>query len=203
MLLEEMSDEDLIFLIKSGSKLAERMIYRRYSEYARNQAKKYYYSFKNSGISMDEFYAVAFSKVHDALMRIDEITTNFYIYWKTMAKHAIYDYVRENSYELGAKSFAGLSLDRVCYDDNDIVTFNDIVGESEEKNSLQEAIDKYVYGDEKLLSDEEKIVAELHFIQECTVKEIMDITHLTRGQVNYLIKTSKEKIQKLLKENYL
>ena len=197
-----MSDEDLIFLINSGSKLAEMTIYRRYSEYARHQANNYYFLFRKSGISVDEFYAVAFSKVHDALLKQEGITSNFYIYWKTMAKNAIYDYVRDNSYESGAKSFAGLSLDGTCYEDNEVITFNDIVGEKED-NSLQETLDTYVYGEGELLSDEEKLIAELYIIKDCTIQEIVDITHLSRSRVNYLIRTTKAKIQKLLKENYL
>ena len=197
-----MSDEDLIFLINSGSKLAEMAIYRRYGEYARHQANNYYFHFRKSGISVDEFYAVAFSKVHDALLKQNEITSNFYIYWKTMVKNAIFDYVRDNSYESGARSFAGLSLDGACYDDNEVITFNDIVGE-EDNNSLQDTLDNYVYGEENLLTDEEKLIVELNIIKECSIQEIMDVTHLSRGRVNYLIRTSKEKIQKLLKENYL
>lgn len=198
-----MSDEDLIFLINSGSKLAEMTIYRRYSEYARHQANNYYFYFRKSGISVDEFYAVAFSKIHDALRKQEGITSNLYIYWKTMVKNAIYDYVKHNSYESGAKAFAGLSLDGMCYEDNEVITFNDIVGEQEENISLTDILDNYVYGEEDLLTDEEKLVAELHIIKDRSVQEIMDITHLSRGRVNYLIRTSKEKIQKLLKENYL
>lgn len=203
MLLEEMSDEDLIFLINSGSKLAEMAIYRRYGEYARHQANNYYFHFRKSGISVDEFYAVAFSKVHDALKKQEDITSNFYIYWKTMVKNAIYDYVKHNSYESGAKAFAGLSLDGMCYDDNEVITFNDIVGENEKSSSLMDILNSYVYGDEILLSDEEKLIAELYIIKDSSIQEIMDITHLSRSRVNYLIKTTKKKIQKLLKENYL
>ena len=203
MLLEEMSDEDLIFLIKSGSKQAERVIYRRYGEYARHQARNYYYSFSKSGISEDEFYAVAFSKVHDALQRYEDITSNFYIYWKTMVKNAVYDYVKDNSYEVGARSFAGLSLDGSCYDDNESMMFSDLVGENEAKDTLQETIGKYVYGDECLLTDEEKVIVDLYYVQELSRKEIADITHIKRSRVNYLLRVTKEKIQKLLKENYL
>ena len=105
MLLEQMSDEDLIFLMKSESKVAERAFYRRYSDYSLHLAKNYYVHFKGSGISVDELYAVAFSQVHEALKKADNITTAFYVYWKSVVKNAIYDYVKENSYEEGGRQW--------------------------------------------------------------------------------------------------
>jgi hypothetical protein len=127
-----MSDEDLIFLIRANSQAAEKVFYKRYSEYSLHLANKYYHIFKkNSGITLEELYAIAFSKTHEAVLRFDEIDKTFYAYWRTMVKNAIYDYVRTNAYEAGGKIFAGLSLDHKRYYDNEVIMLSDVVGEDE------------------------------------------------------------------------
>ena len=203
LLLEQMSDEDLIFLMKSGSELAEKAMYRRYNEYSRHEAKTYFNSFKDSGITIDEFFAVAFSKVHEAIKKYETINVCFYVFWKQIAKNAIYDYIRENSYQLGAKAFGTLSLDDNCYDDNDVLLFSDVLGENETRNTLKDTLDTYIYGDNQYLSSDEKLIADLFYIQERSRKEIVEITKLGKNRVNYLIRTTKQKIQTLIKENNL
>ena len=203
MLLEEMSDEDLIFLMKSGSEIAERAIYRRYNNYAKHEAQSYYKSFKHSGIVVEEFYAVAFSNVHEAIMKYEHVTACFYLFWKTMVKYAIYDYVKKNSYQTKAKPLGDISLDDAYYDNNEVILFSDVVGENEKQNKLKDALDDYIYGEDHYLSEEEKIIADLFFIQERSRKDIIQTTGLGKNRVNYLIRTTKLKIQNLIKENYL
>ena len=204
VLLKEMSDDDLIFLINSGSKLAEQVFYRRYSVYAREIAKSYYIDFKDSGISEDDFYAIAFSKTHDALNSYGDKRKKFLLYWKIVVRNAIYDYVRDNSYTLGARALAGTSFDEIRYMNNEHVLFHDIYGEEERNDdSLLKFIEGYVYGTSKYLNYREKMVADLLYFQEKTPLEILKETNWSRGTLSYVMKMTKEKIQKIIKENYL
>ena len=199
-----MSDDDLIFLINSGSKLAEQVFYRRYSEYARDIAKSYFVDFKNSGISEDDFYAIAFSKTHDALNGYGNKTKKFLLFWKIVVRNAIYDYVKENSYTLGARALAGTSFDEIRYMNNEHVLFHDIYGEEEEKNdSLLKFIEGYVYGSSKYLTYREKVVADLLYFKEMTPSEILEETKWSRNTLSYVMRVTKRKIQKIIKENYL
>lgn len=198
-----MSDDDLIFLINSGSKLAEQVFYRRYSEYSRDIAKSYYLDFINSGISEDEFYTIAFSKTHDALKTHGNKKLAFLLYWKIVVRNAIYDYVQENSYTLGAKALAGTSFDEIRYMNNEHVLFHDIYGEEEDTNSLLKFIEEYVYGPSEYLTYREKVLADLLYFKEMKPSEILVETNWSRGILNYVTKMMKEKIQKIIKENYL
>lgn len=204
VLLNEMSDEDLIFLIRANSQAAEKAFYKRYSDYSLHLANKYYYIFKkNSGITLEELYAIAFSKTHEAVLRFDEIDKTFYAYWRTMVKNAIYDYVRTNSYEAGGKIFAGLSLDHKRYYDNEAIMLSDVVGEDEKENEIMKFLEPYIKGKKKLLTSNEQKVAELLLIKQYSIKEITEELHFTRNKTNYLIRNMKNKIQKIIKENYL
>ena len=203
MLLEQMSDEDLIFLIRSGSKAAEASFYKRYSNYSRHAAKVYVSYFEKSGISEDEFYALAFSKVHEALARYESIEKHFYIYWKTVVKNAVYDYIRDNSYQFGAKALAGISFDDLCYENNDTLSFYDVIGENDRLNQLGEFVKEYLKRDDIDLSEDEKLVADLLFLKGYSRSELGDLLGWKKGKVHYVAKMVTEKFQRLLKENYL
>ena len=198
-----MSDEDLIFLTNAGSKLAEMAFYRRYSEYSRHQARIYASCFKNTGITEEEFYAVAFSKTHEAFLRFDRIEKDFYTYWKVMVQHAIYDYVRDNSYQAGGKAFGGTSLDRQRFYNNEVLLLSDTVGEDETTNQVYEFIQALVDGESNLLTKEEKVIADLLLLQEHSRKDICQLTNWPMNKVNYLARKVTRKIQQILKENYL
>ena len=198
-----MSDEDLIFLIKKGSKAAERTLYQRYSRYARHQAKHYAHEFKGSGISEDEFYAVSFSKTHEALLKYENINKSFFVYWKIVTKNAIYDYVSANSYEAGAKALSGASLDSLCFDNNEMLHLGDIVGEVERNNQIIEFLLPYINGEIEYLTELERRVAELLLIYDYNRKEIAKALGYKESRSNYLVRQTLDKIQKLLKENYL
>lgn len=198
-----MSDEDLIFLINSGSKLAEQVFYRRYSNFAHEVAKSYYLEFKDTGITEEDFYAVAFSKTHSALINYAHRHKNFLAYWRIVVKNAIYDYVRDNSYSLGARPLSGTSLDEYRYDNNEHLLFHDIYGDSSHNSqTLIHIIEDQVYGESNYLSHDEKLLADLLFFQELKPSEILSETNWSRNRLSYLMRVVKKKIQILLKENY-
>ena len=198
-----MSDEDLIFLINRGSKAAETVLYQRYSIYSRHLARTYVKEFEDSGISEDELFAVAFCQVHESLTKYEDIEKMFYIYWKTVARNAIYDYVRENSYKFGAKEFACVSFDDYRYSNNYSMFFSDVIGQSESDEEIKGILDPYILGDKDLLTDEEKRLAKLKFYEDYSRKEIQELTGLKMSRINYVLSTATKKIQQLLKENYL
>jgi len=203
MLLKEMSDEDLIFLIKRGSKAAETVFYQRYSVYSRHAARHYLSEFRDSGISEDEYFAVAFSKIPEVLARDEDLGKTFYVYWKAVVRNAIYDYVKENSYTLGAKPLGDISLDDYRYKDNLSILFTDIMSENETDDEIKDYLRPYLEGNNTLLSEDEKLVARLKIYEDCSRSDIIKLTGLGERRVDYLTRTALDKIKQLLKENYL
>ena len=198
-----MSDADLIFLIQRGSKAAETVFYQRYSVYARHAARKYHAEFKESGISEDELYAVAFSKTHESLTKWDGKNNVYYVYWKHVVRNAIYDYVRENSYTLGAKPLGDISIDDYRNKDYLGLIVGDPYSELERAEDIKEFLKPYLEQGNNLLSEDEKLIVKLKVFEECSRTDLVKLTGMGKNRVNYLIKTALGKIQKLLKENYL
>ncbi len=203
MFLNNLKDEDLIFLMSSGSKYAQSIFYKRYNHHSRELAKYYVGEFPNSGISIDEFYAVAFEAVKIAVDSYKKIKTTFYKYWKVIAKNAILDLVKKESYQYGARALAGISLDQDYHIERRRVSLHDVVGEDEHDNEISNAVMEEVYGENSSLSDEERLIGDLYIIKGFTPKEIMEKTGWNRNKFSYLLKKTKCKLQTLLKENYL
>lgn len=207
MLLEEMSDEDLIFLINSGSKLAEKVFYIRYSKHSRIVAKEYLEAFPDSGITKEDFYAVIFAKTYEALTRYKTnlIEKSFYKYWRAVIKNAVYDYVRINSYQMGARALSELSFDEVAYSNNDSLMLHDMISENEADHHLMEMIKSLIEknGKEKYFNYEENELLRLMIYEDKTIMEIMKEFNISRNHMNYLMKHIREKLEQIIKDNYL
>ena len=205
MLLEEMSDEDLIFLINSGSKLAEKVFYVRYARQSHAVAKEYFEAFKDSGISEEDFYAVIFAKTYDAFISFNSKTVEktFYKYWRAVIKNAVYDYVRINSYQIGARPLGDTSFDDIAFINNENLMLHDTIGENETDNQILELIKSYVESDSEFFTYEEKALLRLLIYEENTIQEVSDNFDIPRNHINYLIRCIREKTKKIIKDNYL
>ena len=193
-----MSDEDLIFLMRKGSKQAEMVFYARYSELSKIAAKDYFREFFDSGISEEDFYAVIFSKTYQAFKKYRNVKKSFQSYWIAVTKNAVYDYVRMNSYQLGAKSMGDISLDEVPYEDNEGLSFHDIIGELDE-SPIMETLKQYVNSNNHYFTEEEKDLIRLLFFENNSVKDLTDEYDITRDRVYYILKSLKYKIPRILK----
>ena len=199
-----MSDEDLIFLINAGSMLAEQVMYERYSKYSHLIAHGYHNDFKSSGITEEEFFAVAFAKTPQAIQNYSDKDIPFHSYWLATVKNAIYDYVNTNSYRLGARPLSGISFDEEPYNDNEHLLFHDIFGEEDNHSGTAfDLLDQLLSEDDRRLDSEQKLVARLLFVEELKPAEAIEITGFTRSRFSYLTRVTKRKIQQIMKENYL
>ncbi len=199
-----MSDEDLIFLMSAGSEAASMAFYARYNEHAWKIAKAFFKCHSNHGIAVNEFYTVAFEATYIALRQYKNIRGRFYPYWNVTAMHDMVDYLNENSYVGEAKPLGGVSLDSVCYINNERQIFHDVIGsEDDESNELSEVVRHFIVDDNKVLTDEEKILANLLLLENLSAGEIIKITGWKRNKYSYLLRKLRTKMQKILKENYL
>ncbi len=126
---QEVGDEDAFFVLSE-----------RYKKFARNEALKYYLKYGRShGFIFDDIYAITFSALMDAAKTFDPIKSdNFYTYWRTIADNHAINYIRNNSYEGGAKMFKGtISLDDNAYDNGDIL-YSELIGKTDNHNSDDE-----------------------------------------------------------------
>lgn len=202
MLLNEMSDDDLIFLVDAKSQLAEQELINRYMVIAKNVAKEYADVFSDSGILYDDFYSIAISCIHIAIHSYNNRKVPFKKYWKICVRNAIYDYVKDNSYRSGAKALSEISLDDTCYKESDSVRFHETVADSHSTNTIYDILYDYASSDSDYFTKDEKVMIILHYLEERTIDEFCDITGWSKSKANYVIKNAKKKIFEILKDNY-
>ncbi len=123
-------DLDLVHKYQRGDEDAFFLLSEKYKKFARNEALKYYLKYgKSHGFIFDDIYSITFASLMDAAKSFDESKSdNFYSYWKTIADNHAINYIRNNSYEGGAKMFKGVfSLDDSAYDNGDI-QYSELIG---------------------------------------------------------------------------
>lgn len=200
------TDESLVERVLNKDKQAEAIFYKRYYEYSKRLGSSYYFDYKRTGISEDEFIAVAFSVTAIAVKAYKFGTCPFYFFWKRVANNAIRDYIRENSYTLGAKEYGDMSLDAKRYSDNDVITIGDTIGKDDEEdiinNDLAECLKNYIYNPKSDLNNEETLTAHFLFYRQYDVKEIMKATNWNKQKTYRLIRNVRNKISVYLKNRY-
>lgn len=207
MIKEELTDEELLYLYEAGSDSAKSALFDRYYNYSVGLGKYYYKMFKRCGISIEEYTAVAFSKFDEALKSHKKIRIDLLNYWKLLVKNAVYDYIRKNSYTLGARAFM-LSLDdTVVYDDDDPLYLHDVVGDLDEvisdSRSIMGLIKAIVETDEYDFTSEEREIVRLTYLEGYEIEESAKILNISSNHAYYIAKMVKRKISEIIKDSYL
>ena len=88
------------------------------------------------GISFEEIYLAALESLIKAVKTYDESKKfRFYSYWKGVAIKSIFSYIQLNSYKAGAKAFAGAFSFDEYVNNQEGMTYGEIVGANDEKMS--------------------------------------------------------------------
>lgn len=197
-----MSDDDLIFLVDANSQLAEKELINRYMQVAKKVAKDYSDAFSDSGIPYEDFYAIAINCIHNSIHTYSNREVPFRRYWKVCVRNAIYDYVRNNSYRTAALPLSEVSLDDVFYKEGENIRFHDTVADNQPSNTIFELLYDYVSSNDGYFSKDEKTLIVLHYLEERTLIEFLEVTGWSRSKTYYIIKKARIKIAELLKDNY-
>ena len=108
---QNVSDEDLIDLIHQGNVEASEILFSRYHHYSWRLGYEFDLEHPDSGISLEDYRAVAFSLVAPCLKKYLENGAGFYAYWKICAQNEIMEYFIENSYTANGQVYTGIPLD--------------------------------------------------------------------------------------------
>lgn len=207
MIKDEFSDEDLLTLIQAGSKSAEDALYERYYIYSINAGSNYAKLYFNTRITAEEFTAVAFSKVYDALKNYNRVRVSFNAYWHVLVRNAILDYINHNTFPDSVKMCGNRSLDDLAYYSSDELTLSDVIGEDDSAaingDTLLKILNEIVTSNAYDFSQEERIVLELLYILGYKKREILKLLEIDDNHLSYVIKVLKKKITKILKDSYL
>lgn len=205
MIKEELSDEDLLALIDAGSKSAEDALYNRYYAESVRAGKNYAKLYRHLGISEEEYTAVAFSKVYDALRSYKNVRINFRSFWHVLVRNAVFDLINHSDYQVSVKYDKNVSLDDQAYISSDEVLLSDVIGEDEDKgdDDLYTNIANIINNKENDLTDEERKVARLAFILGYKRRDMLEILDTNKDHLSYVLKVVRKKIIKILKDSYL
>ena len=200
MVKEDLTDEELLYLIKCGSESAYLAFYERYRlksvQLARYYSKIFTY---RTGVSYEEFFELAFYLLPDLIAKVDEIISSFEAYWRRSARNAIFDFLRTRSEER-----------------RNIVAIEDAVSDGEHFSSPREVNEISLYSEdlriflkEKIFHNssykftkEEKEMARYIFFSDCSVKEAIEKLGWKRNHGLYVAHTLRQKVIKILKESY-
>ena len=129
--MNELDDDTLIALIKKGDTHAETLLYAKYWVFARNFGKKYASLYKDLGLTVDDFSAVAFSSVLMAMKKyVSGQQGTFHSYWLAIARNECINYVYQNSF-IDVSFSRPISLDSTLQDNG--LTLHETLGSTDSK----------------------------------------------------------------------
>ena len=197
-------DEDLLDLIHMGNVKASEELFARYDRYSWRLAFEFNYAHPKSGISIHDYHQVAFSSTLKAIKKYEkDINATFYAFWKKIADNAIMRYYSENSYQVGASYFSGLSLNELI---DDSVELSDYIG-TEDKGIheiiVRKEIDIFIEEvKERFIDEIDKSIVNA-FLEGQTIEEIMSNILPNYRHVTYVISRFQNLMSKILKKrNY-
>ena len=206
MIKEELSDEDLLTLCEAGSKSAEDALYQRYYELSVTAGRNYARLYANLGITEQEYTAVAFSKVFDALRTYKRVRVDFKSYWRVLVHNAVNDYINENVDITSVRRPGNISLDERAYNCDEELLLSDIIGGTDDYlngDSLYRLLNVVFSSDLYGFTKEEREVGKYIFILGYKRAELVDILDMDEDHLNYVIRNLKKKLMEIIQESYL
>ncbi len=201
--MAELSDEELVNLVKQGNIRAEAILYNKYYHLALSEAKRVASQFRITGIEIDDLVSVSFESVKKSIDLFENGTTRkFYSYWRAISYNSMINYIRDNRTQSGK-----YSLDNLTYQDNETITFHDIVSNDETSVSneinvenLKHIIESFIYNPTNNLTDDEALVAHYLYYRQYDNEEIKAKTGWDSPKIYYVVKNTRKKISDYLKK---
>ena len=173
------SDEQLIAFFVSGNIDAWREFFSIYDIHSKSLAKNALLTYKGSGITFNEFYAICIECIFEALNHYQLYSCTFYSFWRQIVSNQFQDYVKEYSYNSKGRIYSG----SFSLDDNPNETdtrYEEMFGLSDpgiEVEIRKNEILEYLFKISELLSDKEKQFL-FYLLEDKSQKEIMVLLNL-------------------------
>lgn len=123
------SEAELIFRVQKGNTLDFAKLLDRYKRYSYALSDKYYNTVNTGGVTKEELYTVCIESLMVAIKNFKGTGHMFYSYWKEVALRDMLKYLEKNSYLMGAKAFAGLSIDNL--NESEYLSVSNVIGEDD------------------------------------------------------------------------
>ena len=193
------SDETIVSEIRKNDYHQNNLLLTRYKTYCWALAHEFIKQYSASGIEAEELMLVSLNAFYVAIKTFSEGHNNFYPYWKRIAENDVNRYIRENSYQYGAKGFVGISLDST-YDG--VHELHDTISTDEEDpkkslNSLSRILEDILADKNNGFSLEEKEIIN-NYLLGYDLKEISKLMGLKQARVYYVYQKLINKIRKIL-----
>lgn len=206
LIKDDLTDEELLYLIEAGSDSAKSALFDRYYKRSESIGRYYYKMYRRTGITIEEFTMVAFSKTDEAFKTYRNKRVDFYNYWKVLVRNAIHDYIRHNSFTIGPRSHT-VSIDEGVSYDNEPLYLHDVIGDVDEvindSRSIVNLLNEIVETDKYNFTSEERAFTDLYYVKGYEIEEITEMLQSSINHIYYVAKVVKSKITKIIKDSYL
>ena len=201
--MNELDDDTLIALIKKGDTHAETLLYAKYWVFARNFGKKYASLYKDLGLTVDDFSAVAFSSVLMAMKKyVSGQQGTFHSYWLAIARNECINYVYQNSF-IDVSFSRPISLDSTLQDNG--LTLHETLGSTDSKMAddiIRTQLYEYITSSHSKLNEDEKVVAYYMFLNDYSYDELQMLTKWNKKKLYYCVKKARMKVSNFFKSGY-
>ena len=189
--------EDLLSRIKNGEEGARECLLIKYNKIAWSLAIDYYYRYKKSGYTADDFYSIILSAINDSIDTFDYSRKSFFSYAITIANNDVRRFIKKHYQEIDNRSKL-VSLDNSYENGSSLHDY--LTGESEEpRYMLYDSFISIVENEKFGFSKREKNIIELYLLGY-EIKEIAELLNISLNACYRHYNKAVQRIGVLLKE---
>lgn len=199
-LLKQFKDNELVNKYqKFNDEAAILTLYHRYLPYIYKAIGDILSMNSGCGISFEELKSVALSTIYVSARTISKMHKSFFSYYRLALQRDLVDYIRKNSYLIGAKGFSGLSLSS-SNNENDGLTFAETLGFNDDSVNAEVEIHKLV-NDEKLFTKRERVILNL-YLDGVPFPKIAKMTHQSLSNTYHQFSKLTKTLRDIISERY-
>ena len=201
MIAIEHSDNELIYMIRCGSKEAFDLLSSRYEKIIRRFIYEYFQDTYIYGYDLDDILEECLITFYDVLFCFNEEKGIFYTYVIQSIRFRIYDLIK-SSFSRKNTGFNYLTTELICYDLGGSSKNLDAYSRNDEESHpiyqfiLQETTN-VIFGKNSNLLEIEKQILSLK-VMGYSIIEISEKLDINRKKIEYIIKSAREKVRDIL-----
>lgn len=196
----EQSDNELLYMVRCGSKEAFDLLQYKYQKVIKKFITEYFNDFYIYGLDIEDIIQECLITFYESLFCFNEDKGMFYSYVMKSVKYRVYDLIKV-SLSVKNNGFNYATTELEFENDNSYHNVERYGVDFEETNPnnyfvLRETLSS-IFGENSNLSKEEKLIISLK-VMGYTIEEIAAKTNLGRKRVEYIIKLAKVKIKEVV-----
>ena len=197
----EQSDNELVYMIRCGSKEAFESLSYKYEKIIKKYIYDYFQDTYIYGFDLDDIMEECLITFYDVLFCFNERKGIFYTYVMQSIRFRIYDLIKF-SFCSKNNGFNYVTSDLLCYDISNLAKNIDSYSRCDEESHpvnqyiLRETTN-VIFGENSNLLEIEKQILSLK-VMGFSVNEISNKLNINRKRIEYIIRNAREKIKDIL-----